>query len=69
MPPLMFGGLILFLLVGFPAAFSLAAVGLLTLVGFALAIPAVLTPSERRNARGLLRRPWRLRAVLKGEPA
>jgi tripartite ATP-independent transporter DctM subunit len=28
MPPLMFGGLILFLLVGFPAAFSLAAVGL-----------------------------------------
>jgi len=28
MPPLMFGGLILFLLVGFPAAFSLAALGL-----------------------------------------
>ncbi|WP_368414212.1 TRAP transporter large permease subunit [Falsiroseomonas sp.] len=28
MPPLMFGGLILFLLFGFPAAFSLAAVGL-----------------------------------------
>lgn len=28
MPPLMFGGLVLFLLVGFPAAFSLAAVGL-----------------------------------------
>ncbi len=28
MPPLMFGGLILFLLIGFPAAFSLAAVGL-----------------------------------------
>ena len=28
MPPLMFGGLILFMLIGFPAAFSLAAVGL-----------------------------------------
>jgi tripartite ATP-independent transporter DctM subunit len=28
MPPLMFGGLILFLVIGFPAAFSLAAVGL-----------------------------------------
>jgi tripartite ATP-independent transporter DctM subunit len=28
MPPLMFGGLVLFLLFGFPAAFSLAAVGL-----------------------------------------
>ena len=29
MPPLMFGGMILFLLIGFPVAFSLAAVGLL----------------------------------------
>jgi TRAP-type mannitol/chloroaromatic compound transport system permease large subunit len=28
MPPLMFGGLVLFLLAGFPAAFSLSAVGL-----------------------------------------
>jgi len=28
MPPLMFGGLVLFLLIGFPVAFSLAAVGL-----------------------------------------
>ncbi|MDW8315888.1 MAG: TRAP transporter large permease subunit, partial [Rhodovarius sp.] len=28
MPPLMFGGLILFLLLGFPAAFSLCALGL-----------------------------------------
>jgi tripartite ATP-independent transporter DctM subunit len=28
MPPLMFGGLVVFLLIGFPAAFSLAAVGL-----------------------------------------
>ena len=28
MPPLMFGGLVLFLLLGFPAAFSLCAVGL-----------------------------------------
>ncbi|MGG5822484.1 TRAP transporter large permease [Falsiroseomonas sp. HW251] len=28
MPPMMFGGLVIFLLIGFPAAFSLAAVGL-----------------------------------------
>ena len=28
MPPLMFGGLIVFLVIGFPVAFSLAAVGL-----------------------------------------
>src|SRR4028119_2487762 len=28
MPPLMFGGLVVFLLIGFPVAFSLAAVGL-----------------------------------------
>ena len=28
MPPLMFGGIIVFLLIGFPVAFSLAAVGL-----------------------------------------
>ncbi|HYI88275.1 MAG TPA: C4-dicarboxylate ABC transporter, partial [Beijerinckiaceae bacterium] len=28
MPPLMFGAMILFLLIGFPVAFSLAAVGL-----------------------------------------
>src|SRR6476469_2673468 len=28
MPPLMFGGMILFMLIGFPVAFSLAAVGL-----------------------------------------
>ena len=28
MPPLMFGGLILFMLVGYPVAFSLAALGI-----------------------------------------
>ena len=28
MPPLMFGGLVIFLLIGFPVGFSLAAVGL-----------------------------------------
>ena len=28
MPPLMFGGLVLFMLIGFPVAFSLAALGL-----------------------------------------
>ena len=28
MPPLMFGGLVVFLLMGFPVAFSLSAVGL-----------------------------------------
>lgn len=29
MAPILFGGLVLFLLIGYPAAFSLAAVGLL----------------------------------------
>jgi O-antigen/teichoic acid export membrane protein len=66
--PLAVGGAGLAAMLPFTAAPALAAIGLLTLVSFALAIPAVLTPSERRNARGLLRRPWRLRAVLKGEP-
>ncbi len=28
MPPLMFGGLVIFMLIGFPAAFSLMAAGL-----------------------------------------
>ena len=67
--PLAIGGAGLAALLAFTSATALAAVALLTLAGFALAIPAVLTPEERRNGRGLLRRPWRLRAVLKGEPA
>jgi hypothetical protein len=67
--PLAIGGAGLVALLAFTSATALAAVGLLTLAGFALAIPAVLTPEERRNGRVLLRRPWRLRAVLKGEPA
>lgn len=67
--PLALGGGGLAAMLAFTGWPALAAIGLLTLTGFALAIPAALTPSERRNARGLLRRPWRLRAVLKGEPA
>jgi O-antigen/teichoic acid export membrane protein len=38
------------------------------LLAFAAAAFRALTPAERRDARGLLRRPWRIRAVLKGEP-
>ena len=67
--PLAIGGAGLAAMLAFTDAPALAAVGVLALVGFALAIPLALTLEERRDARGLLRRPWRLRAVLKGEPA
>jgi O-antigen/teichoic acid export membrane protein len=67
--PLAIGGAGLAAMLAFTATPALAALGLLTLAGFTLAALPVLTPSERHNARGLLRRPWRLRAVLRGEPA
>jgi hypothetical protein len=41
-------------------------VGLLALAGFAAACIRALAPAERRDARGLMRRPWRIRAVLRG---
>jgi tripartite ATP-independent transporter DctM subunit len=47
MPPLMFGGLVLFLLIGFPAAFSLAAVGLF--FGFASIELGFFTPAWLGN--------------------
>jgi O-antigen/teichoic acid export membrane protein len=46
---------------------QLTVVGLLALAGFAAACIRALAPAERRDARGLmLRRPWRIRAVLRG---
>jgi len=44
-------------------------IGLVALAGFAAAAIRALTTEERRDARVLLRKPWRIRAVLKGEPA
>jgi O-antigen/teichoic acid export membrane protein len=46
-----------------------AVVAALALALFAAGALRALTAAERRDARGLIRRPWRLRAVLKGEPA
>jgi O-antigen/teichoic acid export membrane protein len=48
---------------------ALLGIAALALLGFAIAAAFALTAHERHNARGLLRRPWRIRAVLKGEPA
>ncbi|WP_270939320.1 hypothetical protein, partial [Falsiroseomonas oryzae] len=67
--PLAVGGIGLAALLPFAAPGALGALGLLALVGFVAAAATALTPDERRDARGLLRRPWRIRAVLKGEPA
>lgn len=67
--PLLAGGVGLLALLPFGAPGSLAMVGLLALAGFAAAAVSALTAAERRDARGLLRRPWRIRAVLRGDPA
>ena len=67
--PLLAGGAGLVTLLPFDAPAVLCAVALLALIGFAAAALLGLTDGERRDARLLLRRPWRLRAVLKGEPA
>ena len=67
--PLAAGGIGLVALLPFSGIPALASVGALALAGFTVAAAAALTPDERRHSRGLLRRPWRLRAVLKGEPA
>ncbi len=48
---------------------ALGVVFCLALLAFAMAGWFALTAEERRDAKGLLRRPWRLRAVLRGEPA
>lgn len=67
--PLAAGGAGLALLLPFTAPATLAALGAAALPGFLAAALLALTPEERRDARGLLRRPWRIRAVLRGEPA
>ncbi len=43
--------------------------GAAALAAFGVAAVLALTAQERRDARVLLRKPWRIRAVLKGEPA
>jgi hypothetical protein len=48
---------------------ALLMVGAVTLAGFAIAAWRALTAQERRDVAILLRRPGRIRAVLKGEPA
>ncbi|WP_372621857.1 flippase [Falsiroseomonas sp.] len=67
--PLLAGGAGLAALLAFDAAAPLLAVAVLALGGFGVAATLAMTTAERREARFLLRRPWRIRAVLKGEPA
>jgi O-antigen/teichoic acid export membrane protein len=67
--PLLAGGTGLALLLPFGATAVLVGVGVLALAGFAAAAWRALTPAERRDLRVVLRRPGRIRAVLKGEPA
>ena len=67
--PLLAGGIGLAALLPFTDWRALAIVALLALLGFGVAAVLALTAAERRDARGLLRRPWRIRAVLKGEAA
>jgi O-antigen/teichoic acid export membrane protein len=67
--PLVAGGAGLALLLLPLGPWGLAALSLLALAAFTAAGLPALTPTERRDARGLLRRPWRIRAVLRGEPA
>jgi O-antigen/teichoic acid export membrane protein len=67
--PLIVGGVGLTALLPFAAPAALAAVAVLALAAFAAAALPALTAQERRDARVLLRRPWRIRAVLRGEPA
>jgi O-antigen/teichoic acid export membrane protein len=67
--PLLAGGAGLAALLPFEAPAVLSAIALLALAAFTAAAVLALTEQERRDARLLLRRPWRLRAVLKGEPA
>ncbi len=68
--PLAAGGLgLLLLLLPVHGTTLPVVIGLLALAGFAAAAVMALSAGERRDARALVRRPWRLRAVLKGEPA
>ena len=67
--PLLVGGVALAALLPFTDWRVLLAVALTGMVGFGVAAVLALTIHERRDARGLLRRPWRIRAVLRGEAA
>lgn len=67
--PLLAGGAGLALLLLPIGHVGLTLLGLLALTAFAAAALPVLTAAERHDASGLLRRPWRIRAVLRGEPA
>ncbi len=67
--PLAAGGAGLAALLPFAGWSVLGGLAAATLAGFTVAALLALTPAERRDARGLLRRPWRIRAILKGEPA
>lgn len=67
--PLVAGGGGLLLLLAPGGALALALVAAAALAAFIAAGLPALSAAERRDARLLLRRPWRLRAVLRGEPA
>ena len=67
--PLVVGGIGLLALLAVQASWMVLGLGTVALLAFAVAAAMALTPADRRNAAGLLRRPWRIRAVLKGEPA
>ncbi len=67
--PLAVGGAGLAALLAPSSVALLALVGAATLAGFVAASVPALTAEERREARGLLRRPWRIRAVLRGAAA
>ncbi len=67
--PLLAGGTGLAVLLIVPDIRAQAAIAALALAGFLAATLRALSPEECRDARILLRRPGRIRAVLKGEPA
>ncbi len=67
--PLAAGGVGLLALLLPVGAVALAGLGVLAFLAFTVAAITALTADERSNSRGLLRRPWRIRAVLRGEAA
>ena len=67
--PLVAGGIGLVALLPAQGVNAPILIGLAALAGFAAAATRALSEGERRDALVLLRKPWRIRAVLKGEPA
>ena len=67
--PLVVGGAGLLALLAAQGMALPLGLGALALAAFVAAAALALAPDDRRNAAGLLRRPWRIRAVLKGEAA